>query len=230
MKEELLKVRNLKFSWHPQAQAELLNINKFDVQAGECVFLHGPSGSGKSTFLNLISGVMAPTSGEISILGQSLPALSSGQRDQFRGDRLGFVFQMFNLLPYYSAYDNILLPLKFSKHKKQKYSSDAEIKEEIHRLTQNLNLDTEILNQKVNSLSVGQQQRVAVCRALLGRPELLIADEPTSALDAQSRKDFLSLLFSECRRHNLGLVFVSHDLELGELFDRSEALAELNQQ
>ncbi len=224
---QLLELHNLKFSWNPKGPY-LIDVDSFVVNQGEKVFIYGPSGVGKSTFLNLLSGVLSPQAGQIKVLGQNLVSMPESQKDGWRGDHMGFIFQMFNLLPYLSAYENIILPLSFSEHKRQRLLKNRNINDEVDRLISALDLTSDILNQKVNHLSVGQQQRVAACRALVGSPELIIADEPTSALDANARQGFLDLLFSECSRNNLGLIFVSHDMALGEKFDRVIALADIN--
>lgn len=226
--KHLVEIQNLRFSWQKSEGKNLIDIDSFYVKQGEKVFLHGPSGSGKSTFLNLISGVLEPDAGQVNVLDQNLQMLSPTQRDQFRGDHMGFIFQLFNLLPYYSAYENMCLPLRFSKLKQRRWTSETELRKEAERLCARLNLHVSLLDRKVTELSVGQQQRVAAARALIGRPDLIIADEPTSALDADARKGFLDLLFTECQDHQIGLIFVSHDLELGSVFDRSISLASLN--
>ncbi len=224
---QILELHNLKFSWNSKA-SYLIDVDSFVVNQGEKVFVYGASGVGKSTFLNLLSGVLSPQEGQIKVLGQDLVSMSEGQKDRLRGDHMGFIFQMFNLLPYLSAYDNIILPLNFSEHKRQRLLKNQNINDEVDRLISALKLTPSILNQKVNNLSVGQQQRVAACRALIGSPELIVADEPTSALDANARQGFIDLLFSECARNNLGLIFVSHDMALGEKFDRVIALEDIN--
>ncbi|HMQ09683.1 MAG TPA: ABC transporter ATP-binding protein [Oligoflexia bacterium] len=227
--DNLLHIRDLKFSWLNNKKP-LLDIEDFAVQAGDRIFLHGPSGSGKSTLLNLIAGVLVPQQGKIEILKTNLSELSSGQRDQFRGDHMGFIFQMFNLLPYFSAIENVTLPSEFSKKKSKKVLSNTKsLKDEAYRLLLELKLDAKTLeNKKVTQLSVGQQQRVATARALMGRPELIIADEPTSALDRNIRDDFLKLLFNECDKFGTTLIFVSHDQDLGKMFDRVVSLKEIN--
>lgn len=225
----LIDLNNLTFSW-PGSSRPLLNIESFQVQKGEKVFVQGPSGSGKSTLLNLLGGVLTPQSGEVKILGTDLTKLSAGERDQFRGDHMGFIFQMFNLLPYFSAVENIVLPCEFSDMKSQRVlKASGSLRKEAERLLAELQLDARALQQKqVTRLSVGQQQRVATARALMGRPELIIADEPTSALDTNIRDSFIKLLFSECEQFDTTLVFVSHDLSLGSSFDRVVSLSEIN--
>ena len=220
-----VEISNLQFSWKPDEPA-LLSIRDFSVERGEKVFLCGPSGSGKSTLLNLIGGVLAPNSGRLSILGENLAEMNQAQKDRLRGDRLGFIFQMFNLIPYLSVVENVILPCRFSQKKTQRIDS---LEREAERLLSKLKIDVEKMRHRpVTELSVGQQQRVATARALMGRPDVIVADEPTSALDADTRNAFIDLLFEECEANGATVVFVSHDAELGKKFDRTVFLRELN--
>ena len=203
----------------------VLDVPGFAVARGERVFLKGPSGSGKSTLLGLVGGVLRPAAGRVAILGQDLGALSGAKRDAFRAAHVGFVFQMFNLVPYLSVLENVVLPARFSAERRAKA---GDLQAEARRLLGALGLGTELAARGVTQLSIGQQQRVAAARALLGRPELLIADEPTSALDWDARESFLKLVMQECAQAGTTLLFVSHDVSLSGLFDRSVALAEIN--
>lgn len=225
----ILEINNLKFSW-PRSQNDLLNIKHLELKKGASLFLHGPSGSGKSTLLNLIGCVLQPQSGEISILESKTSNFSLSQKDKFRADHMGFIFQRFNLLPYLSAVENILLSCHFSKVKTQRaLSTSRSLGDEASRLLHELKLDVKSLhNKNVTQLSVGQQQRVAAARALIGKPELIIADEPTSALDTSTQEHFLELLFKECRASGASLVFVSHNLKLGDQFDQQISLNDIN--
>lgn len=216
----MIEIKNLQFSWRKQDK-DLLDIADFSVKEGEKIFIQGASGSGKTTLLSLLGAVNSPTRGHISILGQNLSTMSLAQRDSFRADHMGFIFQMFNLIPYLSVLENVLLALKFSPKKSSKITQGMSAKEEALRLLNALGLQaSNIKNQKVSELSVGQQQRVATARALIGSPELVIADEPTSALDHKARDSFLQLLFAECNKAGTTLIYVSHDETLGHLFDR----------
>jgi len=208
----------------------VLDIPEFAVPVGEKLFVAGPSGSGKTTLLNLLGGVALPEQGEITVLGERLDAKSASRRDRFRADRIGFVFQQFNLVPYLSVIDNVLLPCRFSARRlanaKNRASNAAE---EARRLLTAMDLPVEyLIRRPVTELSVGQQQRVAAARALIGKPDLIIADEPTSSLDEEARRAFLDLLFAEVEAAGQTLVFVSHDGRLAETFDRTVALAEIN--
>lgn len=194
------------------------------------MFVHGPSGSGKSTLLSLIGGVVMPQTGEVRVLGTNLSSLSSRRRDVFRVDHIGFVFQLFNLLPYLSLVENVLLPCRFSRRRRDNArAASGTLAAEVNRLLAHLGLDARKLGDRpVSELSVGQQQRVAAARALIGGPALIVADEPTSALDSDLRGAFLSLLFAEVENAGATLIFVSHDRSLERDFDRVLALQTIN--
>jgi len=222
-----IEVDQLSFAW--PGKPPLLRIERFAVTRGERVFLRGPSGSGKSTLLGLIGGVLQPAAGSVRLLGTEVSALSASARDRFRGEHLGFVFQMFNLIPYLGVLQNVMLPALFSARRAGRVGDPAALRAEAVRLLAALGLsDKAMLEREVTQLSIGQQQRVAAARALLGRPEIIVADEPTSSLDYDARESFLRLLMDECRAQGSSLLFVSHDTSLGGLFDRVDSLAELN--
>jgi len=228
-REPVIAIRDLAFRWGPRSPV-VLALDALDVAPGERVFIEGPSGSGKSTLLSLLAGVARPVDGQIRVLGQALGSLSSAGRDRFRADHVGYIFQMFNLIPYLSMVENVLLPARFSPRRRDAARQrSGTLAAEARRLLGHLDLDhAELRARPVTALSVGQQQRVAAARALLGSPALLIADEPTSALDADRREAFVRLLFEECREAQSTLVFVSHDAALEGLFDRTVRLADLN--
>lgn len=220
----LLSLENLSFRWPGQAQS-CLDIDQFQVAADEQVFIHGESGSGKSTLLNLIAGVLTPQQGRIVALEQPLSALSAAGRDRFRVDHIGLIFQQFNLIPYLSVLDNVLLPCRFSRRRSQRAGNP---KQAAATLLQHLDLDAALWQRPATQLSVGQQQRVAAARALIGQPEIVIADEPTSALDAARQTAFLDLLRRECAAAQAALLFVSHDLRLAEGFGRQVEMGTIN--
>lgn len=224
-------VENLLFSWKSKEDL-ILDIQSFSVQRGEKVFLEGPSGSGKSTFLSLLAGVSSATSGRISLLGQNLEMIKGSKRDSFRADHIDVIFQMFNLLPYLSVIENVTLPCLFSPHRKERVLNSGSVPdEEAIRILGRLGIESPaLLGKKVSELSDGQQQRVAAARALLGKPEIIIADEPTSSLDRANRQSFLDILFEECRRSNSSLIFASHDRALASLFDRTVSKEEINRE
>ena len=218
----VVSLNELRFTW-PGASTPVLDIMQWSIAAKERVFLHGPSGSGKSTLLSLIGGVLRAQTGTVCVLDQDLGAMSGSARDRYRVDHIGFVFQQFNLIPYLSALENVLLPCRFSRQRAARSASDS-----AQRLLRALDLPPEMDKQPARLLSVGQQQRVAAARALIGQPELVIADEPTSSLDAERQQGFLTLLMRECATANSALLFVSHDHRLAMGFDRSVDLQSIN--
>lgn len=181
------------------------------------MLLLGESGSGKSTLLSLICGTILPNQGMVTVAGTDITRLSGGARDRFRAEQIGVIFQQFNLLPFATVADNIMLPLRFAPERRKRV---ADTTAEAARLCTALGLPDDVGRAKAGALSVGQQQRVAVARALIGQPPLIIADEPTSALDANSQAAFLDLLFAQTAAHETALLMVSHDPRLGERFDR----------
>lgn len=217
-----VEIESIKFSY--QEGVDVLNIDSLSIEQGERVFIHGPSGSGKSTLLNLLAGVLTPSSGNIKILDRKLNDLSVSSRDRFRGDHIGFVFQSFNLIPYLTIKENISLPYKVSKVKKSKISN---IDEETLKIAKHLKIDS-FLDQKVSRLSIGQQQRVGVARALIGNPDIVIADEPTSSLDDEVTDSFMNLLLEKQKESGFTLIFVSHDKRLEKHFSRTISLSEIN--
>lgn len=225
----VVELSGVRFSWTENAPP-VIDIETLRVERGERVFLRGPSGSGKSTLLSLLGGVSRPQAGTVRVLGQDLAALGGAARDRFRADNIGFIFQMFNLIPYLSVVENVTLPCGFSRQRRAGASRGGlSVEAEAVRLLEHLDMgDAGLLRRPVTALSVGQQQRVAAARALIGAPGLVIADEPTSSLDADRRAAFLDLLFRECARENAALILVSHDAALAPLFDRSIALAGIN--
>ncbi len=213
-----LSIKDLFFTWSKKSDFAL-HIPDWKVKTTEKVFLYGRSGEGKSTLLNLISGIQSRYTGNIQVLGQDMSELSQTQKDTFRANNIGIIFQQFNLLPYLSAEQNILLAQRF-KNTKNTQQSD-----QLASICERLELNSHLLKQKSIELSVGQQQRVAVARALYGSPELIIADEPTSALDTQSREQFIHLLL-DCAQSST-VIFVSHDMSLAAHFDKQLGLAQL---
>ena len=224
-----VEIDRVRFVWRP-GQRDVLDVARFEVAAGERVFIEGPSGSGKSTLFSLLGGVLSPREGTVRLLGVGLSDMPARRRDRFRADHIGFVFQMFNLVPYLSMIDNVTLPCRFSRRRRERASARSGAPEaEARRLLARLGLDQDdLFARAVTDLSIGQQQRVAAARALIGGPELIIADEPTSALDEGTRERFLELLSAQCDEAGASLLFASHDTRLGVLFDRRVSIAELN--
>ncbi|MFT6388879.1 MAG: putative ABC transport system ATP-binding protein [Cellvibrionaceae bacterium] len=233
----IIAIKDLIFSWpikqsigskKTNAIKPILDIPNWEIQPGQSIFLYGRSGSGKSTLLNLISGILQPQQGTITINEQTISDIKPSQRDRFRAQNLGIIFQQFNLIPYLSVTDNIRLS--------QAFSGTEYDHQRLLELTKKLGLSENILQQKANQLSVGQQQRVAVIRALYHRPKLIIADEPTSALDAETRDEFIQLLLEQNneknteknKKENSSILFVSHDRSLASNFDQQIDINELN--
>jgi putative ABC transport system ATP-binding protein len=222
-----LLVADVRFKWHPTDGFELI-VPRFTLARGERVLLVGPSGSGKSTLLNLLCGIAVPSSGEIRIDGTDVARLPGGRRDRFRADNCGIIFQMFNLVPYLSCLDNVLLPLSFSAERRTRASAPGGAQAEARRLLARLGLDPALVaHRRAAQMSVGQQQRVAAARALIGRPALVIADEPTSALDRELQEAFVALLTEEVERAGAALLMVSHDVSLAPRFDRVVQLRDI---
>lgn len=219
----ILNLQQVQFRW-PGRTSFSLEINSFTVEAGESVLLLGRSGSGKSTLLSLICGTVLAQAGSVHVAGRNIARLSGGARDQFRGEKIGMIFQQFNLLPFGTVRDNILLPLRFAPERRAR-AGNATV--EAARLCTALGLPDGILTARAASLSVGQQQRVAVARALIGQPPILIADEPTSALDQGTQVAFLDLLFEQVRAQGSTLLMVSHDTTLSAHFDRVAAMEDI---
>lgn len=214
--EPVLQVTDVSFRW-PGRTGFSLSVPDFVLNQGETVLVLGESGSGKSTLLSLICGTTLPDTGTVQVAGTDLATLSSGARDRFRAEQTGVIFQQFNLLPFGSVNDNILLPLRFAPNRRKR---TGDTKAAAADLCAALRLPKEVLSARANSLSVGQQQRVAVARALIGQPPIIVADEPTSALDANSQSAFLDLLFQQIKANETSLFMVSHDPRLSERFDR----------
>lgn len=221
--KSLLQIENLRYAW--PGQAPVIDLPAFTLGAGERVFLFGPSGAGKSTLLGLIGGLITPQSGTIRFADTELTALGRGRRDRFRADHLGVIFQQFNLLPYLDVQGNVMLPCRFSRARARRA---GDVRAAAAGLLRGMDLDRALWRRRSDELSVGQQQRTAAARALIGQPELIIADEPTSSLDSDRRNGFLDLLFAQVEAAGATLLFVSHDRSLAARFDRAVELAEVN--
>lgn len=223
--QSVVKLRDVSFRWKEEMEPTLL-IPSLEIQSKEHLFIKGPSGCGKSTLLGLMTGINTAQEGEVSILETDLSTLKPSLRDHFRAEHIGYIFQQFNLLPYLSVLDNVILPCQFSTLRKQRVQGD--IKQAAEQLLKRLHLPSTLIHKPVTELSIGQQQRVAAARALIGNPEIIIADEPTSALDHDNRSAFITVLMEEVERANSTLIFVSHDPTLEPLFQRSINLKTIN--
>ncbi|MFA5949521.1 MAG: ABC transporter ATP-binding protein [Hyphomicrobium sp.] len=216
----IIKMSGVRYTW-PGPRGFCLAVDDFAMMPGERLLLVGPSGSGKSTLLCLLTGIVRPEKGVLDVLGADIAKLSNAARDRFRAEHIGIIFQMFNLLPYGSVIDNVVLPLSFAAARKSRAAKSSSAEDEARRLLASLGLAaSDYEGAPASSLSVGQQQRVAAARALIGRPEIIVADEPTSALDRDRQQAFLDLLFSEVEAAGTTLIMVSHDEGLGTRFDR----------
>jgi putative ABC transport system ATP-binding protein len=224
---DIIAMADVRFTW-PGRNPFSLAVERFALPAGKRILLIGPSGSGKSTFLSLLCGIVAPQSGRIEILGTDITKLPASARDGFRAEHFGIIFQIFNLLPYGSVIDNVLLPLSFAPARRRRATSKGTAADEASRLLARLGLEPDLTRgHSAANLSVGQQQRVAAARALIGAPELIVADEPTSALDRNRQAAFLDLLFVEGTEAGATLIMVSHDESLAPRFDEVMRLDEI---
>jgi putative ABC transport system ATP-binding protein len=215
-----LQVTDLTYTWKDQKKPTL-EIPELNLDRGESLFIQGPSGSGKSTLLNLFSGVLSVQKGSIELLGSSFSTLNNEKRDEFRANHLGYIFQQFNLLPYLTVLENVLLPVKISKKRRGGNRINLpELKDEAEHWLSQLKVPRSLYHEKITRLSIGQQQRVAAARAMIGSPEIIIADEPTSALDQNNIDNFMSVLVEQCNLLGSSLIFVSHDQSLSSYFDK----------
>lgn len=223
----ILAASELKFDWSGNAEKALIDLPNWQVQQGESWCLFGPSGCGKSTLLNLITGVIEPNEGSFSVCGKNLAKLSNKAKDKFRADHMGYIFQQFNLLPYLSPLKNVILPTQFSKQRAQQSKDQFKsVTTEAEHWLNTLGLDKSLWHGSVLSLSLGQQQRVAAARALMGKPALIIADEPTSALDPNNAALFIDTLKSACSEQQTTLILVSHDPQMQSHFSHVWSLNE----
>ena len=197
----------------------ILDVPEFEVGAGEQLALVGPSGCGKTTLLHIIAGITKPDAGTVVIDGVEITRFTEAGRDRIRADKLGYVFQTFNLLPGFSALENVLLGMTFARKK----FSMARAKQLIDRV----GLSHRAHN-KPAAMSVGEQQRVAVARALANLPSVLLADEPTANVDPANQRQIVSLIRDTCRDENISLIMVTHAREVADQFERVDQLAEIN--
>jgi len=224
MNQTVIELDNVSFSYPEDGRRLILRIPKWKVKESEHVFVHGPSGSGKSTLLNLLTGLLETDSGSICVINNSLTQMTPKQRDKFRANNIGYVLQRFNLIPYLNCIENIQLARHLSDARNQSIND-----RDIELLLTKLNIASLEWSKPVSKLSMGQQQRIAIARAMVNKPRILIADEPTSSLDQENRDIFMSILMEMANVHGITLLFVSHDLSLKAYFNRIEAMSEINQ-
>jgi putative ABC transport system ATP-binding protein len=216
----VLHVENLKKSYRsPEGDRTMVvDIDHFVVEEGQQLALQGSSGCGKTTFLNLIAGILKPDSGEILLDGHNMTKLSESGRDKVRARSLGYVFQTFNLLQGYTALENVVLGMMFGKGADRAYAT---------QLLERVGLGDR-MHYRPKQLSVGQQQRVAVARALANHPRIVLADEPTGNLDFNHAQDAMTLIREICRENNTALLLVSHDKGMLEQFETLQDLTDIN--
>lgn len=223
-----IRLENIQFKYR-ESEEFCLNIPDFVIDANSRVFIEGASGSGKTTFLNVVTGLMTPIKGSIHILGTDMTKLTKGAADRFRADHFGIIFQLFNLIPYLSVIENIILPCTFSRIRQYKALQCASsLEQEARRLCTELDIHHELIQKPVSHLSIGQQQRVAIARAVIGSPEIIVADEPTSALDNERKEHFMTTLLAECQKTKATLIFVSHDMTLKPYFEHIYDVNQIN--
>lgn len=221
--EPTISVRDARFAWRDGE--DLLSIDRLDIRQSERVAVFGPSGCGKSTFLNLLAGIRRLQRGSLRIAGHDMQTLFASERDRVRGDHIGVVFQQLNLIPYLGALDNVVLPCRYSRLRAFRARAlSGSAKAAAGELLERLGVQARLWRQSAMTLSVGQQQRVAVARALIGSPDLLLADEPTSSLDPGNRERFMTLMLSEADRCGSAVVVVSHDPAVIERLPRRIAM------
>ena len=211
-------IRDLKFGFD-KPNGFSLEISELSLVTGQTYALLGPSGSGKSTLLNLLAGTLSPNSGYIEMAGQNLLGVKAAHMDRFRGENIGFIFQTLNLIPWLSAHDNIALALAFAPNRRARVN--GAISDNVKALAQRMQLEERLLAQPASQLSIGQQQRVAAARALIGAPAVVLADEPSSALDAANTELFFELLIGSLDTTRQTLLVVSHDTRVTNLFEHT---------
>ncbi len=222
----LLTIKNIDYHY-AESDTFRLHIDEFSVDIGQSVLILGESGSGKSTLLGLIGGVLACQNGQITILNHALHTYAGAQMDRFRGEHIGLIYQTLNLIPWLSVEENILLGVSFSRKRRARLTHAP--KDDAYALLERLNLPpAQFAHSQAHALSIGQQQRVAAARALIGKPALLLADEPSSALDDKNAQEFFTLLQDTMDKTRQSLIVVSHDTRITPLFDRVVTMQDIN--
>ncbi len=217
---KVLEIKNLKKTYpSPEGGSQLVvHVNFFALGQGEQLAMAGESGSGKTTFLNLIAGILKADEGSIRLAGKELESLPESRRDMLRAQSLGYIFQTFNLLQGYTALENVMLGMMFGRGVNESYARD---------LLKRVGLEKR-LHYLPRQMSVGQQQRVAVARALANHPQLVLADEPTGHLDHVRAMESLALIREICKENGAALLLVSHDKEVLSKFEKVENLSRIN--
>jgi putative ABC transport system ATP-binding protein len=217
----MLLLENVKKSYSEPNGAKLpvLDIPRLHLAKGERMALLGRSGCGKTTLLHIIAGIGRADAGTVQIHGRNIAAMSEAMRDRFRATNIGYVFQTFNLLPGFSALENVLLGMTFASGRKDRRRAE--------QLLDRVGLSKRATH-RPGALSVGEQQRVAVARSLANRPKLLLADEPTANVDPGHQQDIIDLILEVCDEEQVSLLMVTHTTEVAEQFKRTERLEEIN--
>ena len=222
-----IRIEGLEYGF--PATGPILAISQLTIAHGERVFVEGPSGVGKTSLLSLISGLVLPQAGEIRIGDDVITNLTSAERDRFRANRIGLIYQMFNLIPYLTALQNVTLAADLAPERLRRAAQSAGgVDAEAGRLLDSMGISAGLHNRFPSELSVGQQQRVAAARAFIGSPGILVADEPTSALDDDAAEKFMGALMSLAKQSQATVLLVSHDRSLAEYFDRTIDLRAIN--
>ncbi len=216
----LLTVTNLEKTYvSPEgSQSRIINVPHFEIDAGAQIALRGSSGTGKTTFLNLIAGILQADRGSISLAGEEITALSESERDRLRAHYIGYIFQTFNLLAGYTALENVMLGMMFGT------GIDTDFAQ---HLLERVGLGDR-MQYRPSQLSVGQQQRVAVARAIANRPRLVLADEPTGNLDYHHANEAVTLIREICYENNAAVLIVSHDPEVLGRFKEAKDFTQVN--
>ena len=216
----LLTVTNLEKAYaSPEgSQSRIINVPHFEMDAGKQIALRGSSGAGKTTFLNLIAGILQADNGSIVLAGEEITALSESGRDRLRAHYIGYIFQTFNLLAGYTALENVMLGMMFGAGIDTNFA---------RHLLERVGLGDR-MQYRPSQLSIGQQQRVAVARAIANRPRLVLADEPTGNLDRHHTNEAVTLIREICHENNAALLIVSHDSEVLGQFEEAQDFAEVN--
>ena len=217
----MLEITELRKSFRQPGgeQAQILDVPKYQVKAGEQALLIGPSGGGKTTLLHIIAGITRPDAGQIKVDNVDIGKFSESGRDRLRARSIGYVFQTFNLLPAFSALEDVILGMTFSGMKN--------VSRAAREMLQRVGLGHRLHN-RPGALSVGKQQRVAVARALANRPKLLLADEPTANVDPANQQQIVELIRDSCVEDNIAMVMVTHSMEVARQFERVDELANIN--
>jgi ABC-type lipoprotein export system ATPase subunit len=217
----MLSLKNVKktFTQPDGSKTQILDVPQYSLAAGEQAVLIGPSGCGKTTLLHIIAGITRPTSGSVKIDNVEITKFSEAVCDRIRANKLGYVFQTFNLLPAFTALENVMLGMTFSSGR----ASSSRARELLERVGLGHRL-----NSRPKTMSVGEQQRVAVARALANRPKILLADEPTANVDPANQQHIIDLIRENCRKENVALLIVTHAMEVSNQFSRVDRLDQIN--